>query len=113
MFQISLFMDCQSEDEALIVLNDIMKKIENYIDSYHIVENEPYWKVDGWFKITCNVETSSVLDHQKAKVILNKISNKWSWDKGRISAVSSANKMGAVFCNTKLRFCNCWFEDFE
>ncbi|MCI1695603.1 hypothetical protein [Aneurinibacillus aneurinilyticus] len=113
MFQLSLFMECQNEREALTVLDDIINTMKNDIVSFDVFENEPYWKVDGWYKTTCNVETTSTIDFQRAENILEKISNKWTWDKGRVSARSSVNNMGAVFSNPKIQFCTCWFEDFE
>ncbi|MBH5317212.1 hypothetical protein I6N90_05235 [Paenibacillus sp. GSMTC-2017] len=77
------------------------------------MENDPYWKVDGWFKTTCNFESTHSLDYQQAEKILRKISDKWSWDKGKTSAHSSVKEMVAVFCNLKIQFSTCWFEDFE
>ncbi|EEM01995.1 hypothetical protein COM49_29705 [Bacillus pseudomycoides] len=62
----------------------------------------------------CNIETSrSILDIKEAEKILEKISNKWSWDKGEISASSTINNEGTVFFNDKVQFFTCWFEDFE
>ncbi|AIK38655.1 hypothetical protein COM13_12770 [Bacillus pseudomycoides] len=62
----------------------------------------------------CNIETSkSILDIKEAEKILEKISNKWLWDKGKISVSSTINTEGTVFFNDKVRFFTCWFEDFE
>ncbi|MBO1582419.1 hypothetical protein J4P91_22995 [Bacillus sp. XF8] len=62
----------------------------------------------------CNIETSrSILDIEEAEKILEKISNKWLWDKGEISASSTINNEGTVFFYDKVRFFTCWFEDFE
>ncbi|PEP71297.1 hypothetical protein CN584_30510 [Bacillus pseudomycoides] len=62
----------------------------------------------------CNIETSrSILNIKEAEKILEKISNKWSWDKGEISASSTINNEGTVFFNDKVQFFTCWFEDFE
>ncbi|PEI87705.1 hypothetical protein COE76_23675 [Bacillus pseudomycoides] len=62
----------------------------------------------------CNIETSkSILDIKEAEKILEKISNKWLWDKGKISVSSTINNEGTVFFNEKVRFFTCWFEDFE
>ncbi len=42
-------------------------------------------------------ETSNVLDMGEAEKILEKISSKWSWDKGRISACSEINDPSIIF----------------
>lgn len=112
MFQLSLFIESKSDDEALEVLNDVIHGLIDEITSYNLIENEPYWKIDGWFKTTCNFESISSLDYQLADKILRKISDKWSWDKGKTSAHSSVKEM-AVFCSPKIQFSTCWFEDFE
>ncbi|MEI4803848.1 hypothetical protein WAZ07_21965 [Bacillus sp. FJAT-51639] len=113
MFQLSLFVECQDNDEALVILQELIKKIDTYITSYVLDSNEPYWKIDGWFEIVCNIETSNVLDMGKAESILEKILNKWSWNKGRITARSTADNAGTIFFNDKVKFITCWFEDFE
>lgn len=114
MFQLSLFVECQNKDKALTILHELLKKIDTMITSHDVSSTEPYWKFDGWFKVVCNIETSrSTLDVEEAEKILEKISNKWLWDKGKISASSTINNDGTVFFNDKVRFFTCWFEDFE
>ncbi|MDA7025582.1 hypothetical protein PJ311_03020 [Bacillus sp. CLL-7-23] len=113
MFQLSLFVKCQNKDEALEILQELINKINTHITSYNLVSNEPYWKIDDWFEITCNIETSNVLDIEKAESILEKISNKWSWNKGRFTARSTANNADTVFYNDKVQFFTCWFEDLD
>ena len=49
----------------------------------------------------------------EAKKILEKISSKWSWDKGRISACSEINDPSIFFFNESVKYFTCWFEDFE
>ncbi|MCI1694292.1 hypothetical protein [Aneurinibacillus aneurinilyticus] len=113
MFKLSLFVECQNNDMALIILNDFIKKIDNYIISYNVCSSEPYWKINGWFKVTCDIETSNVLDMGEAEKILEKISSKWFWDKGRVSACSDINDRSIIFFNEGVKFFTCWFEDFE
>lgn len=113
MFKLSLFGECQDNDMALIILNDCIKKIESNITSFNMRSSEPYWKVDGWFKVTCDIETSNVLDMEEAEKILEKISSKWFWDKGKVSACSDINDQSTVFFNESVKFFTCWFEDFE
>ncbi|WP_289356242.1 hypothetical protein [Paenibacillus sp. S-12] len=113
MFQLSLFIECKSNTEALNVLNGVIRRLSDEVTSIDLIENEPYWKVDGWFKTTCNFETVGPLDYQRADKILRVISDKWLWDKGKTSAHSSAKEMLAVFCDPMIQFSTCWFEDFE
>ncbi|SFK04052.1 hypothetical protein [Bacillus sp. 71mf] len=114
MFQLSLFVECQNENEALKILHELLQKIDTIIISHDVSSNEPYWKCDGWFTIVCNIETSiSIIDIEKAEKILEKVSNKWLWNKGKISASSTINNEGTVFFNDKVRFFTCWFEDLE
>lgn len=72
MFKISLFVECQDNDRALIILDDFIKKIDSYITSYNVCLSEPYWKIDGWFKVTFDIETSNVLDMGEAKKYLKR-----------------------------------------
>ncbi len=113
MFKLSLFVECQNNDMALTILNDFINKIDSYITSFNVCSSELYWKIDGWFKVTCDFETSYVLDMGDAEKILEKISSKWSWDKGRISAYSDINDRSTIFFNESVKFFTCWFEDFE
>ncbi|MCM2990414.1 hypothetical protein M3580_14435 [Bacillus safensis] len=113
MFKLSLFIECQDKDMGLIILNDFIKKVDSHITSFNVRSIEPYWKVDGWFKVTCDIETSNVLDMREAEKILEKISSKWFWDKGRVSACSDINDRSTVFFNERVKFFTCWFEDFE
>lgn len=55
MFKISLFVECQDNDRALIILDDFIKKIDSYITSYNVCLSEPYWKIGGWFKVTFDI----------------------------------------------------------
>ena len=112
MFQLSLFIECNSDTEALNVLNEVIRRLNDEITSFNLIENESYWKVDGWFKTTCNFESTSPIDYQRAEKILRIISDKWSWNKGETSAHSSV-KESAVFCNPMIQFLTCWFEDLE
>lgn len=113
MFQLSLFVECNDKDEALVVLQELINRVDPYITSYIVDSNEPYWKIDGWFEVVCNLETLNVLDFETAESILEKISNKCSWNKGRFAAHSKADSAGTVFLNEKVKFFTCWFEDFE
>lgn len=111
MFQLSLFIECAFESEALDVLNEVIRKLNDEISSFNVIENEPYWKIDGWFKITCNFESRYMVDYQQAENVLNFISDKWLWDKGKASAHSSAKDMSAIFFNPLIKFSTCWFEE--
>jgi|GEM_PF-6311037 len=72
MFQLSLFIECNSDTEALNVLNEVIRRLNDEITSFNLIENESYWKVDGWFKTTCNFESTSPIDYQRAEKIFGR-----------------------------------------
>lgn len=108
MIHISFFCECKTEEEALELVNEILREINVWIDSYQILTNEPYWKIDGWYVVRCNLNTKT-MDKQQIKDMLNKISDKWEWTYD--SAYSCAINMGAVFINHSMKFVDCVFDN--
>lgn len=46
MFQLSLFIECKTNTEALSGLNEVIRRLSDEVTSFNLIENEPYWKVD-------------------------------------------------------------------
>ncbi|MEI5909530.1 hypothetical protein WAK64_21115 [Bacillus spongiae] len=113
MISISLFIECKNKNESLEIFEELKMKIEPFITTYELMENDPYPKIDGWFVIRYNLETLNVIDNEKAESILEMMSNKWHWKKGWANAIATERIDGSVFFNEKVKFIVCWFEDFE
>jgi hypothetical protein len=113
MFQISFFIESRNANDCRPVVDEAMARFWDEIISIDFVAIEEYWKVDGWHKVTCDVTTKSVLNRQKAEALLSSISDKWEWDDEGYSVHSSQKDMGARFCDGKIKFVSCWFEDLQ
>ncbi|MEI5909663.1 hypothetical protein WAK64_21955 [Bacillus spongiae] len=96
MISIPLFIECKSKNESLEIFEELKRKIEPFITTYELMENIPYFKIDGWFVIRYNLETLNVIDIDKAESILEKMSNKWQWKKGISDAIATERIDGTV-----------------
>ncbi|MEI5906915.1 hypothetical protein WAK64_07570 [Bacillus spongiae] len=112
MISLSIFVECQNKDEAIVISTELKKKIEPFIINYELQEIIPYRKIDGWFNMGINLETSNILEVESAERILETMSNKWDWTKGWSTALATERMDGLVFFNEKVKFIDCWFEDF-
>jgi hypothetical protein len=107
MIYFSVFCASNTEEKALEISNVILEEINAWIDTYEILSNEPYWKIDGWFVVRYRLENTKMMDKKEAQRMLDKISNKWEWTQD--SACSSVF-MGSKFTHSQVQFVDCVFE---
>ncbi|OPG17111.1 hypothetical protein B2M26_03110 [Ferroacidibacillus organovorans] len=113
MFQLSLFVESPDSDKPLRIASEAIRQLKAVISSYDVVSSEPYWKVDGWYKVTCDIQTNDPLNRVQAESLVSRISDKWEWDEVGSSAHSSAKDMAAIFCDDAIKFASCWFEELN
>lgn len=113
MIQLTLFIVCNSEKEASNIVTEFVSGLSNEIKGFDITSNEVYWKIEEWYRVTCNLKTVQIPTKSKAEDFLQEISDRWEWDGNECSAHSSMDHMGATFTNSRIKFATCWFEDLE
>jgi len=113
MFQLSLFVESPNSDKALRTASEAIGQLKSEVSSYEVVSSEPYWKVDGWYKVTCDIETNDPLNREQAESLVSRISDKWEWDEVGSSAHSSGKDIMAIFSNYSIKFASCWFEELD
>lgn len=109
MLRLTLFIECNNEEEALLIMNECLKLNDKYMSSFKLFSKEAYWKFDGWYKIVFDIETVSPINISKAELILKNFVNKWEWY-GE-DAISTTNAPDTIFFDNRVRFSSCRFEE--
>jgi hypothetical protein len=113
MIQITFITVTAFAQEAEEVASRALARWSEYTASWCIRSNEPYWKLEGYYRTTCNVHTKQAVDRHTAEILLQAIADKWYWAEDGSSAVADDRQLDSEFVDNRISFVSCWFEDLE
>ena len=74
---IRLFAYADNERTAKSIANDVLSSLARCIDKVDYVSCEPYWKIDGTYKIEMSIVFVNQLTDSQFHSFMNDVSDKW------------------------------------
>lgn len=105
--QINLYLELEDQNEALRLIHEIFKhQLKRTIE---VVKIEPYWKIEGWFRVLIDVSGQLILN-EEIELFLNLLASRWNWNGNNSEAYATHTLENTTFINPHIRFINIWFE---
>ena len=76
---IRIFTYFQDEYKIKMMINEIINKQIDNINKVEYITIEPYWKIEGVYKVEVEVDLESELTEQVREKFLYSISDKWTY----------------------------------
>lgn len=110
----SMYIWANSKNESKEVSKKILSEFKEFILEVDIVENMPYWKIEGIYEIGLTIKlNNSENEIRKSKEwhdFLKTISNKWEFI-GNNQFIASKKNVKVTYMINKLEFINIFIGD--
>lgn len=107
---IRLFAHSTNEDDSKRIFNEMMDCELDNIDNIEYVAIEPYWKIDGIYKLEANVNFKITFTEKRITKFLDSISDKWTFFGNPVEeALASETTEGCNYIKNGVNMVNIFF----
>lgn len=100
-----MYVYATSEEESKIVCKNILEELNMYIAKIKIMYNIPYWKIEGIYEMSIQIEALiDLIKEDKWIEFLNNITDKW---------VEYGDPVNEILISRNLEGCNFIRDDVE
>jgi hypothetical protein len=107
---IRLFAHSTNEDDSKRIFNEMLSFERDNIDKIEYLVIEPYWKIDGLYKLEANLNFKIAFTEERITKFLNSISDKWTFFGNPIEeALASETTEGCIYIKNGVNMVNIFF----
>lgn len=106
------FLYAEDDNAALVIYEDCVKHIANYIIERYGLKVEPYWKISDMYVIEESIKVN--IERDKYQIFLKSISDSWiQFGYPEVNELLASEAGSGKYMKNKLSMVNLFFENEE